>query len=135
MRIGRREAVAVTVGALLVVAAFVVPDLHLGIVTPLIRASPARLHSFADTAPIFGWWKAHVGWGTVPAIVIGAAAVLWGQVVAGRLNKQIASDLGTVEGTIKVHRARVMDKMRARSLADLVRLVDRIQDRYLKSGS
>ncbi|MDT7763840.1 MAG: methylthioxylose transferase [Mycobacterium sp.] len=86
MRIGRREAVAVTVGVLLVVAAFVVPHLHLGIVTPLIHASPARLHSFADTAPIFGWWNAHVAWGTVPAIVIGLAAVLWGQAVAGRLS-------------------------------------------------
>ena len=85
VRIGRREAVAVTVGALLVVAAFVVPHLHLGIVTPLINASKARLYSFADTAPIFGWWNAHVGWGTVPAIVIGIAAVLWGQAVAGRL--------------------------------------------------
>jgi methylthioxylose transferase len=85
VRIGRREAVAVTVGVLLVVAAFVVPHLHLGIVTPLIHASPARLHDFADTAPIFGWWDAHVGWGTVPAIVIGIAAVLWGQALAGRL--------------------------------------------------
>jgi len=46
-------------------------------------------------------------------------------VVAGRLNKQIAADLGTVEKTIKVHRARVMDKMGARTLADLVRLVER----------
>jgi FixJ family two-component response regulator len=45
-------------------------------------------------------------------------------VVAGRLNKQIAADLGTVEKTIKVHRARVMHKMRARSLAELVRLAD-----------
>ena len=85
MRIGRREAVAVAVGVLLVVAAFVVPHLHLGIVTPLIHASAARLHSFADTAPIFGWWNAHVGWGTVPAIVIGFAAVGWGRSVAARL--------------------------------------------------
>jgi FixJ family two-component response regulator len=43
-------------------------------------------------------------------------------VVAGRLNKQIAADLGTVEKTVKVHRARVMQKMGARTLADLVRL-------------
>ena len=85
MRNGRREAVAVTLGVLVVVAAFVVPHLHLGIVTPLINASPVRLHAYADTAPIFGWWNAHVGWGTVPAIVIGIAAVLWGQAVAGRL--------------------------------------------------
>lgn len=43
-------------------------------------------------------------------------------VVHGRLNKQIAADLGTVEKTIKVHRARVMRKMRVRTLADLVLL-------------
>jgi FixJ family two-component response regulator len=43
-------------------------------------------------------------------------------VVTGRLNKQIAADLGTVEKTIKVHRARVMEKMRVSSLAELVRL-------------
>jgi hypothetical protein len=85
VRIGRREAVAVAVGALLLVAAFVVPHLRLGIVTPLINASAARLYAFADTAPIFGWWNVHVGWGTVPAIVIGIAAVLWGHAVAGRL--------------------------------------------------
>lgn len=41
-------------------------------------------------------------------------------VVAGRLNKQIAAELGTVEKTIKVHRGRVMQKMGARSVAELV---------------
>jgi len=46
-------------------------------------------------------------------------------VVAGKLNKQIAADLGTVEKTIKVHRARAMEKMKAASLADLVRLAGR----------
>jgi FixJ family two-component response regulator len=46
-------------------------------------------------------------------------------VVSGQLNKQIANDLGTVEKTIKVHRARVMEKMKVASLADLVRLVER----------
>lgn len=43
-------------------------------------------------------------------------------VVAGMLNKQIGSELGIGEKTVKVHRARVMEKMRAGSLAELVRL-------------
>lgn len=47
-------------------------------------------------------------------------------VVAGKLNKQIAAELGTVEKTIKVHRARVMQKMKAQSLADLVRMSARV---------
>jgi FixJ family two-component response regulator len=47
-------------------------------------------------------------------------------VVAGRLNKQIAADLGIVEKTIKVHRARIMEKMAVRSLADLVRIAERL---------
>ena len=46
-------------------------------------------------------------------------------VVSGQLNKQIANDLGTVEKTIKVHRARVMEKMKVGSLAELVRLTER----------
>lgn len=47
-------------------------------------------------------------------------------VVEGRLNKQIASALGTVEKTIKVHRGRVMEKMGADSVADLVRMSARL---------
>ena len=47
-------------------------------------------------------------------------------VVAGQLNKQIAGDLGTGEQTIKVHRARVMEKMAVDSLADLVRAGERL---------
>lgn len=46
-------------------------------------------------------------------------------VVSGQLNKQIAADLGIVEKTIKVHRARVMEKMNVQSLAELVRLAER----------
>jgi FixJ family two-component response regulator len=47
-------------------------------------------------------------------------------VVTGLLNKQVASVLGTAESTVKIHRARVMEKMRARSFADLIRLADKI---------
>jgi FixJ family two-component response regulator len=47
-------------------------------------------------------------------------------VVSGRLNKQIAADLGLSEITVKVHRGNVMRKMHARSLADLVRMADRL---------
>jgi FixJ family two-component response regulator len=43
-------------------------------------------------------------------------------VLAGRLNKQIAFDLGTVERTIKAHRAKIMEKMGVESLAELVRV-------------
>jgi len=46
-------------------------------------------------------------------------------VISGKLNKQIARDLGTVEQTIKVHRAHVMQKMKVHSVAELVRLTQR----------
>jgi FixJ family two-component response regulator len=49
-----------------------------------------------------------------------------GLVVTGLLNKQVAHALGTVEKTIKVHRAQVMHKMQADSLAELVRMADRL---------
>ena len=46
-------------------------------------------------------------------------------VVSGQLNKQTAADLGTVEKTIKVHRGRVMEKMKVHSVAELVHLAER----------
>jgi FixJ family two-component response regulator len=52
-----------------------------------------------------------------------------GHVVSGRLNKQIAADLGTVEKTIKVHRAHLMSKLKVRSLAELVRLAERARNK------
>jgi RNA polymerase sigma factor (sigma-70 family) len=48
-------------------------------------------------------------------------------VVSGMLNKQIAAQIGTSENTVKAHRSRAMEKMRASSLADLVKLIQRIQ--------
>ena len=48
-------------------------------------------------------------------------------VVRGMLNKQIAAELGTAENTVKVHRSRAMEKMRAQSLAGLVKMVERLQ--------
>lgn len=81
----RREAGAVGVGVVLVVAAFVVPHLHLATVTPLLNATEERFRDFAAAAPIFGWWNAHVGPGTIPAVLIAVAAVLWGPTLAQRL--------------------------------------------------
>jgi FixJ family two-component response regulator len=51
-------------------------------------------------------------------------AQVFALVVTGRLNKHIAADLGIGEKTVKVHRGRVMEKMRAGSVAELVRLAD-----------
>jgi FixJ family two-component response regulator len=47
-------------------------------------------------------------------------------VAAGRLNKQIAGELGLTEATVKVHRGQAMRKMDARSVADLVRMADKL---------
>jgi methylthioxylose transferase len=81
----RGEAFAVTLALALLVAAFWVPHIHLGIVTPLVNATPQRIAQFAQTAPIFGWWRPHVGWGSISAVLIGIAAVLWGPGLAQRL--------------------------------------------------
>jgi FixJ family two-component response regulator len=45
-------------------------------------------------------------------------------VVAGKMNKQIAGDLGITEATVKMHRARVMAKMKVQSVAELARLAE-----------
>jgi RNA polymerase sigma factor (sigma-70 family) len=48
-------------------------------------------------------------------------------VVSGMLNKQIAAEIGTTENTVKVHRSRAMEKMQAKSLAGLVKMVERLE--------
>jgi len=52
---------------------------------------------------------------------------VWLRVVAGQLNKQIAFDLGIVERTVKLHRHAAMKKLRADSVADLVRMAERLK--------
>ena len=47
--------------------------------------------------------------------------------MSGLLNKQIAGELGTSETTVKIHRHQVMEKMGAGSLAELVRMADRLK--------
>jgi FixJ family two-component response regulator len=49
------------------------------------------------------------------------------QVVSGRLNKQIGGDLGITETTVKVHRSNMMRKLKATSVAELCRIVDRLK--------
>ena len=55
-------------------------------------------------------------------------------VVSGMLNKQIAGQLGTAENTVKVHRSRAIEKMRAQSLADLVRMIEKLKGRLEKAS-
>ena len=87
------------------VAAFVVPHLHLGDRHAADQRTPDRFETFADTAPIFGWWNAHVGWGTIPAILIGIAAVLWGPTLAQRL-RLAGADVGDVGDVLRVGASR-----------------------------
>jgi FixJ family two-component response regulator len=54
---------------------------------------------------------------------------IWLRVVKGQLNKQIAYDLGVVERTVKIYRRSAMQKLRASSVADLVRIADRLATR------
>jgi RNA polymerase sigma factor (sigma-70 family) len=55
------------------------------------------------------------------------------KVVSGMLNKQIADEIGIAENTVKVHRSRAMEKMQAQSLADLVKMVERLDGSTAKA--
>jgi RNA polymerase sigma factor (sigma-70 family) len=55
-------------------------------------------------------------------------------VVAGMLNKQIAAELGTAESTVKVQRSRAMEKMQAESLADLIKMIQKLQPASKKAS-
>lgn len=55
-------------------------------------------------------------------------------VVSGMLNKQIASEIRITENTVKVHRSRVMEKMQAKSLAELVTMVGRLRNSFPKAS-
>ena len=57
------------------------------------------------------------------------------QVVSGLLNKQVAAELNITEYTVKIHRGRVMRKMHAQSLADLVRMAENLEVRSHKRSN
>jgi FixJ family two-component response regulator len=57
------------------------------------------------------------------------------QVVSGLLNKQVAAELNIAEYTVKIHRGRVMRKMHADSLADLVRMAENLRIRSPKRAA
>ena len=85
VRIAGRDAIAAAIGLILAAAAFIVPRMGWGIVSRL-HLAPDRFGWHADAAPIFGWFEAHLGWGTAPAIALGLAVVVWGTAVAQRLS-------------------------------------------------
>ena len=48
-------------------------------------------------------------------------------VVSGMLNKQVAAQIGIAESTVKVHRSRAMEKLQAQSLAELVKMIEKLE--------
>jgi hypothetical protein len=93
VRVGRRESFSVAVGVGLVATAFVLPRLHWGI-NPRRDIGLERFGTHAGAAPIFGYWDIHAGWGTLPALLIAVAVVVWGPAAAQRLSWRVLT-LGT----------------------------------------
>ena len=56
-----------------------------------------------------------------------ASAKCWRGWLSGKLNKQIAAELGIAEATVKFHRARLMDRMQAQTVAELMHLAARLE--------
>ncbi|MFI5720587.1 hypothetical protein [Nocardia sp. NPDC051750] len=73
----RGEFLGAGAAALLVLAAFAVPQM---------ASESWRESLFAGAAPLFAWWSPHIGWGTVPAVVLAAAVVTQGPALAQRLS-------------------------------------------------
>jgi FixJ family two-component response regulator len=57
---------------------------------------------------------------------------VFGHLISGQLNKQVAYDLGTAERTIKAHRHKIMEKLGADSMVDLVRLASELNIQPIK---
>jgi hypothetical protein len=87
VRVARRETAAVAGAVVLVAAAVLLPRLDRG-VRPRLDIGPERFATHAQAAPLFGTWEIHASWGTLPAVLIAVAAVLWGPVVVQRLSWQ-----------------------------------------------
>ena len=85
MRVVRRETAAVAGAVVMVAAAVLLPRLDRG-VRPRLDIGPERFATHAQAAPLFGTWEIHASWGTLPAVLIAVAAVLWGPVVVQRLS-------------------------------------------------
>ena len=88
-------------------------------VRELLPAVEEALH--LDSAERAAWMERHGVSERIATLTPRERQVL-SQVVTGKINKQIAADLGTAEKTVKVHRSRVMRKMHAASLVELVEL-------------
>ena len=71
-------------------------------------------------------WRRARRCGSAIASLSAASAKCWRALAAGKLNKQIAGELGIAEATVKFHRARLMDRMQAQTVAELMHLAARL---------